>query len=77
MVIDTVELYILIIVYLTMNLIQGHRSARKPKTAVPVISQFLIDVDGIWCTVETCWCNKFHTHLITSILYSKESILLM
>ena len=32
------------------------------------LSQFSTDLNEIWCTIETCWCDKPHTQFILSIL---------
>ena len=44
---DNVELYILILVYLTMTLLQGHRSARKQNFCVSYLTK-------IWITLLYC-----------------------
>ena len=28
------------------------------------LTKFLTDLSGIWCAVETCWCDKPHTNFI-------------
>ena len=70
--IDTIELYIWILVWLTLTLIQGHRSARKQKKkfCISYLTKFSIDLDGIWS-------DEPHTHLISAIQYSRERTLLM
>ena len=41
------------------------------------LRKFSIDSNGIWYTVETCWCDGPHTHFIQSIHYWRERTLLM
>ena len=31
-----------------------------------------VDLDGIWCTVETCQSDEPHTHCVSSDQYSRE-----
>ena len=40
-------------------------------------TKFLINLNGIWYTVETCWCDEPHTQFITSFEYSWEGTLLV
>ena len=44
MIIDTIKLYSLILVWLTLTVIEGHRDGRKQKLLCQVINQ----LDGIW-----------------------------
>ena len=46
MTIDTIELYILIPVLLTLTLIHGHRSRRKEKLQSQLLTKISIDLDG-------------------------------
>ena len=55
--IDTIELYMLILVVVTLTSIQGRRNT--------------VDLDGSWCTVETFWYDEPHTHFISSIQFSR------
>ena len=65
--IATTWLYILIWMFLT--LIQGHRSAMESKNCCAnYLTKFSVDMNGIWYTVQTCWCHEPHTHFISSIL---------
>ena len=50
MIVDTIELYMLILVLLTLTLTQDHRRAREQN----YLTKFSVDLDGIWHTVETC-----------------------
>ena len=58
MMIDSVVLYILVIVFLPLTVIQGHRCARKNLFLAIYLIKFSIDLNGIWCPVETCWCDE-------------------
>ena len=40
------------------------------------VTKFPNKLDGIWNTVETCWCGEPHTHFILSIQYLRERTLL-
>ena len=61
--IDVSVLYIMILVQLTLTLIQGHRSARK-KNCANYLTKFLINLDGILFSVETCRCYEPHTYFV-------------
>ena len=37
------------------------------------LTKFLVDLDGIWFAIETCWSGAFYTHSILSDQYSKEN----
>ena len=53
--IDIVLIYILMLVYLTLTLIQGHRDMRKQKLLYRFFHKVSHeDLDGIWYCVETC-----------------------
>ena len=79
-VIDTIVLYSLILVYLTLVLIQSKtftkRSARKQKLQ-QYLTKFSINLNEIWCTDETCKYDEPHYYFILSIQYSRERTLLM
>ena len=52
---DTAEaLHILILVYLTLTLIQGHRDTRNKEFWVMCLTEFRMELDGTWYVVETC-----------------------
>ena len=51
--IDTVKLYIVILVQVTMIFIQGQRSTRKQKL-LDQLPQFSIDLGRVWYVVPTC-----------------------
>ena len=36
------------------------------------LTKFAIDLNGIWYTVETCWCCEVHTYFV--LLISKGKI---
>ena len=62
------ELYILILVWLTLTLIQGDRSTRKQKNfCASYLTKLSTDLDWIWYTVGTCWCDQPRTQCILSI----------
>ena len=67
MMIDTIVLYILIPVKLILILIQGQRSVRKQLLLCQYLTKFSIDLNGIWSTDETCWCDELHTHFVHSL----------
>ena len=64
LIIDTTELYILILVFWTLTLIQGHGDARKQKVLSNYFLKLSVDVIGIWHAVETCWFDEFHTNFM-------------
>ena len=55
MMIDIIVLYILILLLLTLTLNQGHRTVR-------------INLNGVWYTVETYFCDEPHTHFFSNQL---------
>ena len=57
-----------------LDLAPRSQEDKKAKSSVHSISQSL---NGIWCTVQTCWCNEPHTHYISFIQYSRERTLLI
>ena len=67
MMIDTTELHILILVYRTLTMVQGHRSAKKAKMCAPSISQFFYlfvwnlvycwHLIVLWMCILTCQIN--------------------
>ena len=59
--IDTILLYILILVNLTLNLIESHRGANNQKHLRQLSHKVSIDLNGNRCTVVTCWCDEPHT----------------
>ena len=48
---------------------------KESKHLMQSISQFLIDLDGGWYTVETCFCDEPYTHFISSVQFSRERTL--
>ena len=42
-----------------------------------ILAKFSIDLDGIFCTVETYWRDKPHTHFVLFIQFSKGRTILM
>ena len=68
---DTTEMYILILAYLTMTRIQDLREAKRQKFCTNY-QTFSMDMDGIWYAVETCCSNEPLTHLISSDQYSRD-----
>ena len=53
--IDTTELYILILNYVTLTVIQGHEDAREENCCANYLPKLSMDLDGIWLAVEICW----------------------
>ena len=58
--------YILILVFLTVTLIQGHRDSRRENFSANYLPKLSVDLDGIWHAVEACWSDKSHTQFILS-----------
>ena len=50
--IDTIEIYILILVSLILTLIQDHGDARKQKLLQQLSHKVEMDLNAIWCEVE-------------------------
>ena len=75
MMIDTIVLYILVLVLLFLTLIQGHRTARKQNLCVSYLRKFVNNLNGIWYTVETCWYDEPYIHFMLSTQYSRERTL--
>ena len=48
------------------------QECKKAKTSVPIISQFSINLNGLWYTIQTCWCEEPHNHFILNIQCSRE-----
>ena len=48
------------------------QSARNQKLLNLVLTKFSIDLNGIWDTIEICWCDDPHTHFILSVQYPRE-----
>ena len=67
MIVDSIELYILILVSVTLTLIQGHSDAWSKTFYTSYITKFSTDLDGIWYTFETCCSVKLHAYLILLI----------
>ena len=65
--VDTIVICILILVYLTLTLMQGHRGVRKQKLLRQLSHEVSISLKGICYTAETCWCDDPYTHCISSI----------
>ena len=40
------------------------------------LTNFSINLDGIWYAVETCWADESHSHFILLDQYSRETSLL-
>ena len=59
------ELYILILVNVTMAKNQGDRNARKQHILCRFSEKFAMDLDGIWYVVETCLSDESQTHVIS------------
>ena len=43
---------------------------RETKNCTNYLTKFVINLNWIWFTIETCWCDQLHTHFILSIQYS-------
>ena len=43
---------------------------REKAKLFPIISQFSIDLNGIWYAIQPCWWDELHSHFISSIQYS-------
>ena len=50
--IDTIVLYTLMLVFLILILIQGHKSVRKQNVCTNYLTKLSIDLNGIWHTVR-------------------------
>ena len=62
MMIETAKLYILILVYVTLTLIQGYRDARKDRLYSNCLPKSLMGL--VWNAVETCKSDESHVHVI-------------
>ena len=59
MMIDAIVLFSLIQFWLTLTLIQSHRSVKTQENIwANILIKVLISLDGIWYTVEALWCDK-------------------
>ena len=65
MMIDTIELYILILVEVTLSLIGGHKAQESKTFCVNYFTKFHMNLDVIWCAVEDYWWVEPHTHFVS------------
>ena len=72
---NTIVLHILIPIWLTLTLVQGHGVRESKNFCANYLSKFLIDLNWIWYTIETCWCDEPHIHSMLSIEHSSETYL--
>ena len=72
--IDITELYIFILVYVTLTLIQGHGMQESKNFCANYLLKLSMDLDEIWRAVETCWFGKCVTFFISGNRYSRERI---
>ena len=82
---DNIELYILVLVQVTLTLIQA-TGVQESKKLLCQLSQFSFNLDGILHTIEFCWPDELHSHFIIDIqrrtlithpksqLYEKKSL---
>ena len=54
MVIEITELYILILVYVTLTLCQGHGMQESKNCCANYLPKLGMDLDGLWRDVENC-----------------------
>ena len=66
--IDTTELYILILVYVILTLNQALGIQESKNFCASYLPKLQMDLDGKLHAVETCWFGESYIHLI----YSKE-----
>ena len=72
---DSAGLHILILVYVTVTSIKGHRDAKKQKNFCTKYLPYLrMDLHETWHIIETCWSDEFHAHLTLSDQYSRKRI---
>ena len=60
---DSMELYILILIYLASTSFKAARVQESKNFCKTYLTTFSIDLDGIGQTTETCWCDELHAHL--------------
>ena len=69
---DTTVLYILILVYLSLALIQGHcvRVRESKNFWAYCLTNFLISLNGIWDTIETHRRDEPHARFVCVCVHS-------
>ena len=77
MILDDIEPFIFILVLVTMTDLRSQVCGGRKNFRPTYLKKFLVDLDGMWCTVEVYWSHESHTHLISSNQYSRERTLLM
>ena len=53
------------------------QESKEPNFCSSYLTKISVNLDGIWYTFETCWCDEPHTNFISSILYLRERSLLL
>ena len=70
--IDSTELYTLILVWVTLALIQGHKLRESKKFFTRGITEFSVYLDEIWYAVKTWWYDKQNAHFFLAKQYPRE-----
>ena len=70
--IDTTELYILIVVEVALTWIKSHRDVWKENFCANYLTKFIMILNRIPYAIDTCWSDELHTHFISPNQYSRE-----
>ena len=64
---DTTEIYILVTVYVTVTLFQGHGMQESENLCASYLLKLSVGKHGTGHAVEICWFDEYHTYCILSI----------
>ena len=69
----TTKSNILILVWVTLTLIQGHRIKERKNICASYHTKFSIGLGGVWYAVETCWCEELQLSLPHRLIPNGEN----